>query len=94
MPNDEQYEMPTEQAVAKKRKPRSLLFVRFMFVFSSASNTFGHSAADSALKSFLSGGVGGICVVLVGHPLDLIKVRVSTLAALLRGYQRMDRSQC
>jgi solute carrier family 25 carnitine/acylcarnitine transporter 20/29 len=67
MPNDEQYEMPIEQAVAKK--------------------------PDSALKSFLSGGVGGICVVLVGHPLDLIKVRVSTLA-LLRGYQRMDRSQC
>jgi hypothetical protein len=25
--------------------------------------------ADSAIKSFLSGGVGGICVVLVGHPL-------------------------
>lgn len=39
MPNDEQYEMPTEQAVAKKRKPRSLLFVRFMFVFSPASDT-------------------------------------------------------
>jgi len=31
--------------------------------------------AESALKSFLAGGVGGICVVLVGHPLDLIKVR-------------------
>uniref|UniRef100_A0A7S2UMC7 Mitochondrial carrier protein n=1 Tax=Attheya septentrionalis TaxID=420275 RepID=A0A7S2UMC7_9STRA len=34
---------------------------------------------DSALKSFLSGGVGGICVVLVGHPLDLIKVRMQTM---------------
>mmetsp|Transcript_12861 Transcript_12861/g.18523 ORF Transcript_12861/g.18523 Transcript_12861/m.18523 type:complete len:309 (+) Transcript_12861:53-979(+) len=33
----------------------------------------------SGLKSFLSGGVGGICVVLVGHPLDLIKVRMQTL---------------
>lgn len=33
---------------------------------------------ESALKSFLSGGVGGICVVLVGHPLDLIKVRMQT----------------
>lgn len=32
--------------------------------------------AESALKSFLSGGFGGICLVLVGHPLDLIKVRV------------------
>jgi hypothetical protein len=30
--------------------------------------------AESALKSFLSGGVGGICVVLVGHPFDLVKV--------------------
>lgn len=36
----------------------------------------GLIAAESALKSFLSGGVGGICVVLVGHPLDLIKVRI------------------
>lgn len=30
------------------------------------------------LKSFLAGGVGGVCVVLVGHPLDLIKVRMQT----------------
>jgi len=37
-----------------------------------------HRAAESALKSFVSGGVGGICVVLVGHPLDLIKVRMQT----------------
>jgi solute carrier family 25 carnitine/acylcarnitine transporter 20/29 len=39
------------------------------------------SSAESALKSFLSGGVGGICVVLVGHPLDLIKVRMQTAGA-------------
>ena len=25
------------------------------------------------LKSFLSGGFGGMCLVLVGHPFDLIK---------------------
>ena len=31
-------------------------------------------AAESALKSFLSGGFGGVCIVLVGHPLDLVKV--------------------
>jgi len=36
---------------------------------------------ESALKSFLSGGVGGVCVVLVGHPLDLIKVRMQTAGA-------------
>ena len=38
-------------------------------------------AAESALKSFLAGGVGGVCVVLVGHPLDLIKVRMQTAGA-------------
>jgi solute carrier family 25 carnitine/acylcarnitine transporter 20/29 len=32
----------------------------------------------SALKSFVSGGVGGACAVLVGHPLDLVKVRMQT----------------
>jgi len=34
--------------------------------------------AESALKSFISGGIGGACVVLVGHPLDLVKVRMQT----------------
>ena len=29
----------------------------------------------SALKNFLSGGVGGVCTVVTGHPLDTIKVR-------------------
>ena len=32
----------------------------------------------SQVKSFLSGGLGGICLVLVGHPFDLIKVKVQT----------------
>lgn len=32
-----------------------------------------------ALKSFLAGGAGGICLVLVGHPLDTIKVRIQTM---------------
>jgi len=32
----------------------------------------------SQLKSFLSGGFGGIGLVLVGHPFDLIKVRLQT----------------
>lgn len=31
-----------------------------------------------ALKSFLSGGIGGMALVAVGHPLDLIKVRLQT----------------
>lgn len=34
--------------------------------------------SESALKSFVAGGVGGACCVLVGHPLDLVKVRMQT----------------
>lgn len=30
------------------------------------------------IKSFVSGGVGGMCLVLVGHPFDLVKVRLQT----------------
>jgi solute carrier family 25 carnitine/acylcarnitine transporter 20/29 len=30
------------------------------------------------IKSFLSGGFGGICAVLVGHPFDLTKTRLQT----------------
>lgn len=36
------------------------------------------SATTSSIKSFLSGGFGGICLVAAGHPLDLIKVRLQT----------------
>ncbi|KAJ1731668.1 carnitine transporter [Coemansia biformis] len=35
-------------------------------------------AATSGLKSFLSGGFGGMCLVAAGHPLDLLKVRMQT----------------
>jgi len=35
------------------------------------------SAAESA-KSFITGGVGGVCAVLVGHPFDLTKTRLQT----------------
>ena len=34
--------------------------------------------ATSSVKSFLSGGFGGVCSVLVGHPFDLVKVRLQT----------------
>ncbi|KAI5291895.1 carnitine transporter [Ascosphaera aggregata] len=36
------------------------------------------SAALSQLKSFIAGGVGGVCAVVVGHPFDLVKVRLQT----------------
>uniref|UniRef100_A0A8C5HLX0 Mitochondrial carnitine/acylcarnitine carrier protein-like n=1 Tax=Gouania willdenowi TaxID=441366 RepID=A0A8C5HLX0_GOUWI len=32
----------------------------------------------SPLKNFLAGGVGGACLLLAGHPLDTIKVRLQT----------------
>ena len=32
----------------------------------------------SAAKSFISGGFGGVCAILVGHPFDLIKTRLQT----------------
>jgi solute carrier family 25 carnitine/acylcarnitine transporter 20/29 len=39
------------------------------------------AAANSTLaqvRSFVAGGVGGICAVVVGHPFDLVKVRMQT----------------
>ncbi|KAJ1897316.1 carnitine transporter [Kickxella alabastrina] len=35
-------------------------------------------SGTSGVKSFLSGGFGGMCLVLAGHPLDLLKVRMQT----------------
>lgn len=32
----------------------------------------------SSLRDFVAGGVGGVCSVVVGHPFDLIKVRLQT----------------
>uniref|UniRef100_A0A8C5HMQ3 Mitochondrial carnitine/acylcarnitine carrier protein-like n=1 Tax=Gouania willdenowi TaxID=441366 RepID=A0A8C5HMQ3_GOUWI len=38
----------------------------------------GESSVVSPLKNFLAGGVGGACLLLAGHPLDTIKVRLQT----------------
>ncbi|KAF8640403.1 hypothetical protein AX17_000072 [Amanita inopinata Kibby_2008] len=35
-------------------------------------------SATESLKSFIAGGVGGTCAVLVGHPFDLTKTRLQT----------------
>lgn len=32
----------------------------------------------SSLRSLVAGGVGGVCAVVVGHPFDLVKVRLQT----------------
>lgn len=38
----------------------------------------GAKKAASGLRSLAAGGVGGICAVVVGHPFDLVKVRLQT----------------
>ena len=35
-------------------------------------------ATASSLRSLAAGGVGGVCAVVVGHPFDLVKVRLQT----------------
>ena len=37
------------------------------------------SQQPGLLKSTVAGGAGGACLVLVGHPLDTIKVRMQTM---------------
>jgi solute carrier family 25 (mitochondrial carnitine/acylcarnitine transporter), member 20/29 len=39
---------------------------------SASSQTFAQ------LRSFVAGGVGGVCAVVIGHPFDLVKVRMQT----------------
>ena len=38
----------------------------------------GESPQISTTKNFFAGGVGGICLVSAGHPLDTVKVRIQT----------------
>ncbi|KAK5998353.1 Mitochondrial carnitine carrier [Cladobotryum mycophilum] len=40
--------------------------------------TSAPSALSSQLRSFAAGGFGGVCAVVVGHPFDLVKVRLQT----------------
>lgn len=35
----------------------------------------------ASLRSLVSGGAGGVCAVIVGHPFDLVKVRLQTAQA-------------
>uniref|UniRef100_A0A3Q1FBL1 Mitochondrial carnitine/acylcarnitine carrier protein-like n=1 Tax=Acanthochromis polyacanthus TaxID=80966 RepID=A0A3Q1FBL1_9TELE len=38
----------------------------------------GENIRVSPLKNFVAGGFGGACLLLAGHPLDTIKVRLQT----------------
>ena len=46
----------------------------YMMSEEKTSSASGGRKEPSALKNFLSGGVGGVCTVITGHPLDTIKV--------------------
>ena len=36
------------------------------------------SDLQKSIRAFVSGGVGGVCAVLTGHPFDLVKVNLQT----------------
>lgn len=44
----------------------------------------------SPIKYFLSGGFGGVCTVIAGHPLDTIKVIVQNLLLLSSFNQQIN----
>ncbi|KAK2167838.1 hypothetical protein LSH36_23g05046 [Paralvinella palmiformis] len=48
-------------------------------------------ADTSPVKGFIAGGFGGVCVVLSGHPLDTIKVRLQTMTKPMAGQPPMYR---
>lgn len=37
------------------------------------------SGLRSQLRTFAAGGFGGVCAVVVGHPFDIVKVRLQTV---------------
>ncbi|GBP22444.1 Congested-like trachea protein [Eumeta japonica] len=43
------------------------------------------SEKSSPVKYFVSGGFGGVCTVLAGHPMDTIKVRLQTMPLPIPG---------
>ncbi|KAK2757536.1 carnitine transporter [Arachnomyces sp. PD_36] len=43
-----------------------------------AAATKTTNATLAQIRSFAAGGVGGLCAVIVGHPFDLVKVRLQT----------------
>jgi len=48
----------------------------------------------SFLKSFISGGVGGVAILLVGHPMDTVKVSLVILSYLITYHYTIARLDC
>lgn len=61
--------MPSGSSIPSKTEVKEEVKVEVKAV---AKSTF------SGLRSFVAGGVGGVCAVVVGHPFDLLKVRLQT----------------
>ena len=45
----------------------------------------GDRREPGPIKNFIAGGVGGVCVVVTGHPLDTIKVHATPVVAVSGG---------
>ncbi|KAL4926428.1 carnitine:acyl carnitine antiporter [Aspergillus undulatus] len=45
-----------------------------------AAETKAVNQTAAQIRSFAAGGAGGVCAVVVGHPFDLVKVRMQTAA--------------
>ncbi|XP_078393872.1 mitochondrial carnitine/acylcarnitine carrier protein-like [Cetorhinus maximus] len=45
----------------------------------------GKAQRVSPLRNLLAGGVGGVCLIVAGHPMDTIKVRLQTQPKALPG---------
>lgn len=56
------------------------------FAIMSVEENQAPATNQSPIKYFISGGFGGICTVLVGHPFDTIKVRLQTSALTGQNY--------
>lgn len=49
---------------------------KFCFYSYSEKLLYNNMSSENPIKYFISGGFGGICTVIAGHPLDTIKVNM------------------
>lgn len=68
--------MPTPRIMSATESPTSDTVQES--VKAAEPKTVNQTAAQ--IRSFAAGGAGGVCAVVVGHPFDLVKVRMQTAA--------------